>query len=101
MSKRNDAINIAGSIRFRGKTWRIGTAALREDKIRGVVLTPKRACLPRFILVSTHLPRKGPMRREAAIHETLHVAFPKATERQVREGAKLVRKVLGVLEVQR
>lgn len=94
-----DGIGQIGSVRYQGKYWILGVANLRCKRVRGQAIIPKRKGeRGGAILISTHLPVNGPMTTEAIIHETLHVAFPKATESQVQNAASLVAKVLRKFE---
>lgn len=79
---------------FDGHFWHVGTATLRKAGLRGMAIVPKRRHFPGAIVVGSHLPPDGGMFVEALIHETLHVAFPKASERAVHKGAGLLSKVL-------
>lgn len=89
-----DSMREIGAVRFRGRWCVIGIAATKSHKKRGVSLHAKRKGLPHLIVVGRHLPAYGPMVTEALIHETLHIAFPRKNERDIREAAILVAKVL-------
>lgn len=88
-----------GRVKFKKGTYIIGLSHLRKLGIRGIFI-PHRAKEPGAILVSTHLPIKSQtlsdesMVLEAIIHETLHLAFPESSEKQIVAGANLLAKVL-------
>lgn len=87
----------AGMIRIGRKFWQIGSmTGLRARGCRGICLNPTKKDVG-FIAVSSHLKKKTPMRREAIIHETLHAAMPKSTERQVERAANAIRKSLAIM----
>lgn len=86
-----------GGVKHRRKTFMVGVSHLRGHGVRGIALTPKELeTKTGAIVISSHLPPGKAMFTEALIHETLHIAFPKATEKQVEQGAHLVAKVLRV-----
>jgi hypothetical protein len=87
-----------GRVRFGGQTWALGVAPLKSRGSRGWALTPRRGKKPGAIVISTHLPPDGHMAIEALIHETLHIAFPKAKEARIEAGARLLSKVLRKFE---
>jgi hypothetical protein len=89
-----DSMREIGAVRFRSHWCVIGVANMKQHRTRGVALHAKRKGVPHLILVSKHLPVHGPMVTEALIHETLHIAFPRKKEREIREAATLVAKVL-------
>lgn len=79
---------------IRGKQWRVGQANLRNNGVRGLCMTAKKTGLPNLIVICSAMPKRGPMRLRTAIHETIHAAMPKATERQVEQTADTIAKVL-------
>lgn len=89
-----DSIHEIGAVRFRNRWCAIGTANLKSRRKRGVAFRAKRKGIPHLIVVGRHLPADGPMATETLIHETLHIAFPRKNERDIREAASLVAKVL-------
>jgi hypothetical protein len=89
-----DSMREIGAVRFRRRWCVMGVANLKKHNMRGVALMAKRERLPYFVIVGKHLPAHGPMVTETLIHETLHIAFPKKKERDIREAAHLVFKVL-------
>lgn len=93
-----DSMQQIGAVRFRNRYCVVGVSNMKKFNMRGVAFHAKRKGLPHLILVSSHLPVNGPMVTEALIHETLHVAFPRTSERDIREAANLVARVLRVAE---
>lgn len=89
-----DSVREIGAVWFRDRWCVIGVANMKKHNKRGVALHAKRKGIPHLILVSRHLPVRGPMMTEALIHETLHIAFPRKKEREIREASRLVAKVL-------
>jgi hypothetical protein len=88
--RRAVALDELGTLRIGRRKWMLTRGWLRAHGLRGQCGTPRKRGLQPFIVVSSHIPKRGMIFTEVVAHEVLHAALPELSEQKVRTTAHAI-----------